>query len=81
MTSLSQGYLTGLLINTEVTRPLFFLKAFRWLLSRRLTLKSRNNPVDAGVKITAVFGRPRNDQRRARLINQDGIHLINDRKI
>ena len=33
------------------------------------------------VKIRIVIGRPRNDQRRTRLVNQNGVHFVDNRKV
>ena len=41
--------------------------------------EQRNDLIDLAVEIGAVFGRPRNDQRRARFIDQDRIDFIDDR--
>ena len=38
-----------------------------------------HDPVERDVELGLVVGRPRDDQRRARLVDQDRIHLVDDR--
>ena len=41
----------------------------------------RDELVDGGVELGAVVGRPGDDERRARLVDQDRVHLVDDRVI
>jgi len=43
-----------------------------------LALEAGNDGVDAGVKFGDVLGRPGDDERRARLVDQDRVHLVDD---
>ncbi len=46
-----------------------------------LGLELGDQLVDGDVELRAVLARPRDDQRRARLVDQDRIHLVDDREI
>ena len=46
-----------------------------------LAREERRNFVDSEVKIRIVIGRPRNDERRTRLVNQNGVHFVDNRKV
>src|SRR5579883_3316814 len=57
----------------QVYRALLFVKLI--VFFRQI----RDDLVDRDVEIGTVVRWPRNDQRRARLVDKDGIDLINDR--
>ena len=68
-------------------RPLHLLVAFLGergrpglLLDRvvHVPLEHRDDAVDAVVEVGRVLGRPRDDQRRAGLVDQDAVHLVDD---
>src|SRR5580692_10998261 len=40
-----------------------------------------NNLVDLGVFVRGFFGRTRNDQRRAGLVDEDGVHFVDDAEL
>ena len=44
-----------------------------------LALEARHELVDARVELGALLGRAGDDQRRARLVDQDRVHLVDDR--
>jgi hypothetical protein len=46
-----------------------------------LRLEPGHQLVDAQVGLGAVLGRPGNDQRRARLVDQDRVHLVDDGEV
>src|ERR1700693_6240005 len=41
----------------------------------------RNNLVDLGVLVGGLFRRAGNNQRRARLVDKDGIHFVDDGEV
>ncbi len=45
-----------------------------------LRLQARNELVDARIELGAFLGRAGNDQRRARFVDQDRVHLVHDRE-
>ena len=45
-----------------------------------LLAQARNQFVHRAIQLRAVFGGARNNERRARLVNQDGVHLVNNGK-
>ena len=47
----------------------------------RAGLQARNDPIDLVVEVGRFLGRPRDDQRRARLVDQDAVHLVDDREV
>jgi len=61
--------LLGLLVGPEVTLAFLAL----------LALEARHDRVDARVELGALLGRAGDDQRRARLVDQDRVHLVDDR--
>ena len=71
MTGFGQRYLASLFIDTEISGAFFFLLIITGLTRGGLTLESRNDLVDPGIEITAVFGRSRDNERCACLVNQD----------
>ena len=46
-----------------------------------LALERGDDAVDGHVHLGVVFGLPADDQRRARLVDQDGVHLVHDGKV
>ena len=76
MTALGEFNLAILLINEEIT----FLNEFVVIgRAADLPLEPGCNLVHAHIKLGAAFGGPRNNQGSARLINENGVHLINNR--
>ncbi len=69
MTLFCQLSLTHFFIQHIVTRRFFCLR-----------LQARHKCVDAFVQFRTVFRRARNNQRRARLVDQNGIHFIHNRE-
>ena len=51
--------------------------AFLGLLARRSAARA----VDLHVELGALLGRTRDDQRRARLVDQDRVHFVDDREV
>ena len=47
----------------------------------RFLLEARDHPVDLVVLVGGFLRRPRNDQRRARLVDEDVVHLVHDREV
>ena len=53
-------------------------------MSPRVTapaLSLRNDPIDVVVQIGRLLGRARDDQRRARFVDEDAVHLVHDREV
>ena len=73
-TTFGQVNLTAFLINGEVTFALEGIRVFFFL-----TDQLRNKLVHADVHLGAVFCRTRDDQRRTRFIDQNGVNLIHQR--
>ena len=71
MAGLGDINLMGFFVDPIVAFALFLL----------LAREERRNFVDSEVKIRIVIGRPRNDERRARLVNQNGVHFVDNRKV
>ena len=67
---LRQVDLLGLLVHGEVARPVFL----------GLALELRDDPVDAHVQIGTLVRRSRDDERRAGLVDEDGVDLVHDRE-
>ena len=44
-------------------------------------LEAGNDAVDFVVEIGRLFGRTRNDERRPRLVDEDAVHLVDDREV
>ncbi len=44
-------------------------------------LEARDDAIDLVVEIGGLGGRPRNDQRGARFVDQDAVHLVDDREV
>ena len=44
-------------------------------------ISSLHQQVDGPVELRAVLGRAGDDQRRARLVDQDRVHLVDDREV
>ena len=63
-----QQHLAGLFVDLVVARSVGF----------RLPGQARDQRVDLGVKLRAALGRAGNDQRRARLVDENGVHLVDD---
>ncbi len=68
---LGQVDLLDLLVDREITRAVLF----------ELWLERRDDLVDATVEFGVVVGRPRDDQRRPRLVDQDRIDLVDDGEV
>ncbi|MNE11533.1 hypothetical protein D3C80_1042960 [compost metagenome] len=73
-TALSQVHLTRFFIHGEVTFALECVGIFFFL-----TNQMRNDFVDFAVHIRAIFSRARNDKWGTRFIDQNGVHLIDQR--
>ncbi len=58
----------------QVAGPLLFLD-----LEMDVALELAGDPVGLGIFRHVVEGRARDDQRRARLVDQDAVHLVDDR--
>ena len=71
VTFLGQVYLLVLLLDAEVAWPVLFL----------LTVQGRNDLVDLAVQVRVVVGRTRDDQRRAGLVDQDRVDLVDDGEV
>ena len=71
MAGLGDIDLMGFFVDPIVAFALFLL----------LAREERRNFVDSEVKIRIVIGRPRNDERRTRLVNQNGVHFVDNRKV
>ncbi len=70
-TGLGQVHLARLLVREEVAL------AFLGPLSR----EARHERVDLHVELGALLGGARDDERRARLVDQDRVHLVHDREM
>jgi hypothetical protein len=68
--ALAQVHLLLLLVDEVVA----FLAVFLFLLRQ-----ARDHPVDAHVQLGRLVGRAGDDQRRARLVDQDRVDLVDDR--
>ena len=66
---LGDVHLLGLLIDGVVAGRIFL----------RLALQARHELIDAQVKFGALLRGTGNDERRARLVDQDRVHLVDDR--
>ena len=77
MTLLSQEHLATFFIQGEIARLDDALASARVGLTL-LLLQLRHRPVDGDVQACVVFGLAADDQRRAGLVDQDGIHLVDD---
>ena len=62
--------LLGLLLDREIARPVLFL----------LALEARHELVDAQVQLGALLRRAGDDERRARLVDEDRVHFVDDRR-
>ena len=79
------AFVTGL---AEVHLALFLVDrivagAFRFVASGRRplhALETRHQTVDGDIGLGALLGRPRDDERRARFVNEDGVDLVDDRE-
>ena len=78
VTFVTEENLLGLLIDRVIARAEIRL-AFV-VGDRVLTSQVRRNTIDLLIKLGAVFSRTGNDQRRARLVDQDRVDLIDHRK-
>ena len=68
---LGQVHLAGLLVGVVVALALLGL----------LAPEARHERVDLHVELGALLGRARDDERRARLVDQDRVHLVHDREM
>ena len=62
--------LLALLVDREIARPVLFL----------LALQARHELVDAQVQLGALLRGAGDDERRARLVDEDGVHFVDDRE-
>ena len=69
MTGFGQIDLLGLFIHPVIARPFLFL----------LAGQARHDLVDLAIEFRAFLSRPGDDQRGARLINQDRVHFVHQR--
>ena len=65
--------LLGLFIDIKVANLATFLHFLGFL-----TIKIGNDVVDTAIQIGAVIGWAGDDQRCARLIDENGVHLVDD---
>ncbi len=65
---LGERRLLGLLVDRVVARPVLVL----------LAREARNQRIDLDVELRALFRGPGDDQRRARLVDQDRVDLVDD---
>ena len=82
-TALGQRHRLVLLVD-DVVAGLFERLAVFLLdvaLRDRALLELRNDAIDFVVEVRRFFGRPRNDERRARLVDQDAVHLVHDGEV
>ena len=68
VSGLGEEGLAAFLIHAVVARPVFLF----------LTRKFGNDGVDLVIKIGVLFGGAGDDERRARLVDQDRVHLVHD---
>ena len=74
---LAEVHLALLLVYREVAGT------FRFVAPRRRplhALESRHQTVDGDIGLGALLGRPRDDERRARFVDEDGVDLVDDRE-
>src|SRR5438477_4742577 len=76
---LGQRHRLGLLVDDVIALAL--LLDFRQLAfhDRCRALQLRNEPIDLVVELRGFFGRTRDDQRRACLVDEDRVDLVDDR--
>ena len=77
MTLLGQEHLATFFIQGEIAR-LDDAFASTGVGLTLLLLQLRHSPVDGDVQAGVVFGLAADDQRRASLVDQDGVHLVDD---
>ncbi len=77
MAVLTQIGLAGLFVHGEVAGTKVRLALL--VGDGGLSDQGRDDDVDALVEVGAALGRPRDDQRGACLVDQDGVHLVHDR--
>ena len=77
MALLSQEDLAAFLVQREITRLGDALAGARIGLAL-LPLQLRHHLVDGDIQAGVVFGLTADDQRRTRLVDQDGVHLVDD---
>jgi hypothetical protein len=65
---LGERRLLGLLVDGVIARAVFLF----------LPGKPRDQRVDLDVELGALLGRSRDDERRACLVDQDGVDLVDD---
>jgi hypothetical protein len=75
VTGFRQQDLVILLVDEEVSRRIGLVRLFLLLLPRQ----QRRHLVHPVVDLGAVLGLAGNDQRRARFVDQDRVHLVDDR--
>ena len=80
MTGLGQKHLVRLFVHREVARFGDALAGVRIGLAL-LARHQGHDLVDGQVHVGVVFGLTADDQRRARLIDQDRVHLVDDGKV
>ena len=79
--ALGQRYRLVLLVNEEVAGVFEFFPPLRRdvALGDRAPLESRDDPVHFVIELGRLLRRPGDDQGRARLVDQDAVHLVDDR--
>ena len=72
-----------LLVDDEVARLLELFTVFRLdvALDDLAGLERRNDPVHLVIEVGGLFGRPRDDQRRPRLVDQDAVDFVDDGEV
>ena len=59
----------------------FALLGLRVAAHRRALLQARDDAVDLVVQLGRLLGRARDDERRTRFVNEDAVHLVDDREL
>ena len=72
-----------LLVDEIIARRFERLALFRFGVAARhgAGLEARNDAVDFVIEIGRLFGWTRNDERGPRLVDEDAVHLVNDREV
>ena len=76
--------LAVLFVDEEIARVLHLLAAEpgrQRRLDHLLLLELRGEPVDLAVEVRALLRRAGDDQRRSRLVDEDGVDLVDDRVV
>ena len=72
-----------LLVHDVVARGLQLLPILRLDVALRdgALLQPRDHAIDLVVEVGGLFGGARDDERRARLVDEDAVHLVHDREV